>query len=302
MWVAKPPIGLCQQCRSLLRGFSQARPLPPRRCIATSGPKSSPLANSKPATPSTESKRSQSSFSAHSNTPSPNDDYYVTSLGHTTTDRSRTLLKPNNLFHPFSRSPSDAIQRRATYMRHHAYCPHPSHQRTRHAYSPGDPEGRKPNPGSAEAAEALPPAHLRFECPDCGIPVYCSEGHWMDDFESHLEICDTLRQINEDDHDLRSGRLFPEFEYPEHQRAEEFIVNMSNWDTYLYTRDHPAIDDPRSLRQATRLLTYPVTIASVLHEFSPYVMKSGSRLTQEGLRSFGGEFCFACESSCDTRC
>jgi hypothetical protein len=30
----------------------------------------------------------------------------------------------------------------------------------------------------------------------------------MDDFEAHLEICDTLRQINEDDHDLHSGRFF----------------------------------------------------------------------------------------------
>jgi splicing suppressor protein 51 len=135
----------------------------------------------------------------------------------------------------------------------------------------------------------LPPAHVSFECPDCGIPVSCSEEHWADDYESHLEICDTLREINEDDHDLRSGRFFPEFEYPGAQ-IEEAMVNMTNWDTYLYSREFRAINDERSLRQATRLLTYPVTIASVLHELSPYSIRSGGRLTVEGLKSLSGQF------------
>jgi splicing suppressor protein 51 len=99
-----------------------------------------------------------------------------------------------------------------------------------------------------------------------------------------LEVCDTLREINEDDHDLRSGRFFPEFEYPGAQ-IEEAMVNMTNWDTYLYSRDYKAINDERSLRQATRLLTYPLTIGSVLHELSPYNIRSGGRLTVEGLKS-----------------
>lgn len=110
----------------------------------------------------------------------------------------------------------------------------------------------------------------------------------MDDYESHLEVCETLRQINEDDHDLRSGRLFPEFDYPGPQRAEEFVLNMANWDTFLYTRDFNAVDDERAMRQVTRLLTYPITIASVLHELSPYNHRKGGRLTNEGLRSFSG--------------
>ncbi|RAL58497.1 hypothetical protein DID88_005201 [Monilinia fructigena] len=83
--------------------------------------------------------------------------------------------------------------------------------------------------------------------------------HWADDYEAHLEICDTLREINEDDHDLRSGRFFPEFEYPGDQ-IEEAMVNMTNWDTLLFSREFKAINDERSLRQATRLLTYPLTI------------------------------------------
>jgi len=171
-------------------------------------------------------------------------------------------------------------------MRQHAYCPHPSHQRTREPTTPLDLENRKPL--ATDDATASPPAHVRFECPDCGIPVACCQEHWEDDFEAHLEVCDTLRQINEDDHDLHSGRFFPEFDYPTDQRAEEFVVNMSNWDTFLYTRDFAAIDEARPMRQVTRLLTYPITIASVLHELSPYNIRKGGRLTPEGLRSFSG--------------
>jgi splicing suppressor protein 51 len=103
-----------------------------------------------------------------------------------------------------------------------------------------------------------------------------------------MEICDTLREVNEDDHDLRSGRYFPEFEYPLPQ-IEEILVNLTNWDTYLYTRNYNAINEPRSMRQATRLLTYPVTVASVLHELSPYNIRKGGRLTMEGLKSLSGE-------------
>jgi splicing suppressor protein 51 len=147
--------------------------------------------------------------------------------------------------------------------------------------NPDDPEARKSVKGP------LPPAHVSFECPDCGIPVSCSEEHWADDYESHLEICDTLREINEDDHDLRSGRFFPEFEYPGDQ-IEEAMVNMTNWDTFLFSREFRAINDERSLRQATRLLTYPVTIGSVLHELSPYNIKKDGRLTVEGLKSLSG--------------
>ena len=197
------------------------------------------------------------------------------------TGGSRALLKPNNLFHPLTRSPSPEMRQRAAYIKQHAFCPHPSHSQTRQPISPDDPEARKARTG------ALPPAHVRFECPDCGIPVSCSEEHWADDYEAHLEICDTLRQINEDDHDLRSGRFFPEFEYPGDQ-LDEALVNMTNWDTLLYTRDFQAINEMRNLRQVTRMLTYPTTVASVLHELSPYSIRSGGRLTVEGLKSMSG--------------
>lgn len=110
----------------------------------------------------------------------------------------------------------------------------------------------------------------------------------MDHYDKHLEICDTLRQINEDDHDLRSGRVFHEANLPDIQ-LEEATLNMSNWDMFMYTREFEAVNSDRAMRQITRLLTYPVTIGSVLHELSPYSIKAGKRLTVEGLKSFSGE-------------
>jgi len=51
-----------------------------------------------------------------------------------------------------------------------------------------------------------------FVCPNCGFPTHCSEEHYRLDQERHeRESCDTLRQINEDLHDIQSGRQFPEF-------------------------------------------------------------------------------------------
>ena len=196
----------------------------------------------------------------------------------------RVLLHPNNLFHSFSNSPSPHIRRRAAFIKSHAYCPHPNHRQTRIVTSPYDPEARKTTSQSIQ-----PPSHVKFECPDCGLPVYCSEDHWMDDYEHHAEICDTLRQANEDDHDLRSGRLFPEFKFPGPQ-IEEIIPNMTNWDTLLYTREFDAINADQGMRQVTRMLTYPITIGSVIHELSPYNIRAGGRLTVEGLKSLSGTF------------
>ncbi|KAI0526229.1 PXA domain-containing protein [Xylaria bambusicola] len=179
---------------------------------------------------------------------------------------SQRVLRSDDLFHSFTNSPIPEIRQRAAFIRQHAYCPHPDH---------------RPALGSSGIPVSR---HVDFECPDCGIPVYCSEQHWAEDYEAHLQICDTLRQINEDDHDLRSGRFFPEFEYAGPQ-MEEAVVNMTNWDTFLYTREFEAINDDRSMRQVTRLLTYPLTIGSILHELSPYNIRKGGRLTAEGLKS-----------------
>lgn len=195
----------------------------------------------------------------------------------------RHILTPDNLFHPYSESPSPDLRRRAAVTMSQAFCPHPDHHLV-HLPTTAFLEDRKSNTTTPK----LPPAHVGFECPDCGIPVYCTQEHWEEDYENHMKICDVLRQINEDDHDLRSGRHFQEFLFPELQ-LDISVVNMANWDLYLYTRDHDAINSERSLRQVTRMLTYPVTIGSVLHEHSPYTMKRGGRLTMEGMKSLTGK-------------
>lgn len=172
-------------------------------------------------------------------------------------------------------------------MRQHAYCPHPDHQPAAASTTlDGD---------AAASSRHLPPTHVRHECPDCGVPVYCSAEHLADDYAAHLEVCDVLRQINEDDHDLVSGRFFPEFEYPGPQ-FEEAQINMMNWDTLLYSREFNAVNDERSMRQVTRLLTYPASIASVLHELSPYGLRNG--LTAEGMRSLSGKINRRVERMC----
>ncbi|KAI0530139.1 putative mRNA processing protein [Xylaria digitata] len=190
---------------------------------------------------------------------------------------AQQVLRSDDLFHSFTNSPIPEIRQRAAFIRQHAHCPHPEHRAARAPIEPDDP--RIP-----VSSGSVAPRHVDFECPDCGIPVYCSEKDWAEDYEAHLQICDTLRQINEDEHDLRSGRFFPEFEYAGPQ-MEEAIVNMTNWDTFLYTREFEAINADRSMRQVTRLLTYPLTIGSVLHELSPYNIRKGGRLTAEGLKS-----------------
>ena len=152
-----------------------------------------------------------------------------------------TFLSQNDLFHSYTQSPIPQIRRRAAFIRQNAYCPHPSHQPTRASISPNDTEARKTG--------QQPPAHVRYECPDCGIPVSCCEEHFASDYENHLKLCDTLREINEDDHDLLSGRVFSEFDYPGPQIVEEAQVNMTNWDSLMYSRGFEAVNEERRMRQ-----------------------------------------------------
>ncbi len=287
----------CQRCLNSLRtatssGTRLSRPFSSRgRACLARGTEQKPASFQRPLLSSNLSsnvrpKRAASSVAARGQVPRNEPVEIPSPTGLSSTPipdvTGRPLLRANNLFHPFSKSPSPEIRQRATFIKRHAYCPHSSHHQTRLPIAPDDPEARK-----SVGPASQPPAHVNFECPDCGIPVYCSEGHWADDYESHLEICDTLREINEDDHDLRSGRFFPEFEYPGPQ-MEEALVNMTNWDTFLYSREFRAINEARSMRQATRLLTYPVTIGSVLNELSPYNIRREGRLTPEGLKSLSG--------------
>ncbi|KAH7406907.1 zinc-finger of mitochondrial splicing suppressor 51-domain-containing protein [Phaeosphaeria sp. MPI-PUGE-AT-0046c] len=267
----------CRQClslikssRSQLRHSQPFRPLtqnvPAHRNHSTKGPSNPKLALPRRTLSTTPNRKFDKPFEPYE---------YIDPEG----IRRTLVLTDDNLFNSFTDSPIPQIRKRAAFMRQHAYCPHPSHKPTRAPHNSMDLEARK----SSETGS--PPAHVDFECPDCGIPVYCCEEHWADDYEAHLEVCDVLRQSNEDDHDLRSGRFFKEFQFAEPQ-MEEILVNMTSWDTYLYTRDFDALNKDREMRQATKLLTYPITIASVINELSPYNLRKNGRMTPEGLKSF----------------
>lgn len=92
-------------------------------------------------------------------------------------------LAQDNLFHPLITSPILSIRKKAMAIKSLALCP---------------------TSGLLEGNE--------YTCPNCGFPTHCSEEHYRLDQERHeRDSCDTLRMINEDLHDMQSGRQFPEF-------------------------------------------------------------------------------------------
>lgn len=96
------------------------------------------------------------------------------------------LISEDNLFHPFSKSPFAHVRARGQAIQSLAPCPvcTPEQSKT-----------------------------VKFECPDCGWPTHCSQEHWQRDSD-HEKYCSRLREANEDEHDLRSGRRMWEFELP----------------------------------------------------------------------------------------
>jgi splicing suppressor protein 51 len=102
------------------------------------------------------------------------------------------VLAEDDLFHPFSQSPFPDIKARGEAIQKLAPCPvcARSHHHTKEI-----------------------PLAVKFECPDCGWPTHCTGEHWEAD-EEHSKYCSRLREVNEDDHDLRRGRRMREFEMP----------------------------------------------------------------------------------------
>ncbi|TKY89318.1 hypothetical protein EX895_001849 [Sporisorium graminicola] len=169
----------------------------------------------------------------------------------------KPLLAQDDLFHPFSKSPIPSIRARGERIRSLAPCP-------------------------VSMSKYKVRRLVNFECPDCGWPTHYSEKEWAEDAD-HGKYVARLREANEDEHDLRSGREMSEFKLPGPQGFEE-TINMSNWDVFFYTRNFNSIESDRSRRHVSKLLTFPTTMGAVIHENSPYTKKS-RRLTHEGLRS-----------------
>lgn len=100
---------------------------------------------------------------------------------------STPLLAQNDLFHPLSQSPFPALVDKANRIKNVSLCPTSLEQHD----------------------ERTRPA---FDCPDCGWPTHATQSRWMEGKEEHQEYCGRLREVNEDEHDIRSGRNMNEFE------------------------------------------------------------------------------------------
>jgi mitochondrial splicing suppressor protein 51 len=195
------------------------------------------------------------------------------------------VLGEDDLFHPFSKSPFPAVQGRGEAIKKLAACPVCLASDTH-----------------AHAHIHAQPKNVAFECPDCGWPTHCTEEHWAEDKE-HEKYCSRLREANEDEHDLRSGRRMIEFEFPGTTvdyvlihcadnthvgpQDSEAAISFANWDTFWYTRGFPSMDTERSRRHASKVLSFPITIGSVLHQYSNLTLNN-QRLTPEGSRSLAG--------------
>ena len=64
-------------------------------------------------------------------------------------------------------------------------------------------------------------------------------------------------------------------------------VSFANWDVFWYTRGFPSMDTDRARRHSSKVLTFPITVASVLHQNSGLTL-SNQRVTPEGIRSLAG--------------
>lgn len=159
-----------------------------------------------------------------------------------------------NRFHVWDTSPSQDIRTRAAFIRARGKCP-------------------------------VTGKNINYTCPISGIPTHHDEAAWKNDkFYQENKIYDILRQVNCYEHDLRSGREFPEFDFPGPQQTEA-TVNFRDWDTFLYTRQFFSMDSEFHMAAVTKMLSYPITMGSILHQYSPYMLKPHGPLTIEGLKS-----------------
>ncbi|ELU44834.1 Mss51p [Rhizoctonia solani AG-1 IA] len=125
---------------------------------------------------------------------------------------AKPILTQDNLFHPLSESPIKTLQLRAKAVKELAPCPVclEHHEQRR---------------------------QVNYDCPDCGWPTHCSEFHWKQDTD-HTQYCTRLREVNEDEHDIRSGRKMTEFELP--VQVNNHTKKLYHLPTGMYSGTHAA--------------------------------------------------------------
>ncbi|PRT56224.1 Protein MSS51, mitochondrial [Wickerhamiella sorbophila] len=159
-----------------------------------------------------------------------------------------------NRFTMLDQSPYDDLRKRAAFIKSRARCPV---------------TGRPVN----------------FTCPLSGIPTHADRAAWEADTEYHKsERWKLLKMANCFEQDLRSGREFPELEFPG-RADDDQITNFLDWYTFFYTRNFYSMENEFNMAVVTKMLTYPITMAAILDEYSPYQLNPKGPLTLEGLKS-----------------
>lgn len=126
---------------------------------------------------------------------------------------------------------------------------------------------------------------VNYVCPHSGIPTHHDQEAYEKDTEYHAKKkYELLKKVNLYEHDLRSGRKFNEFVFPG-PMEHDFATSVGSWDSFFYTRDFNPMNTEFNLAAATKVLTYPITIASLMHQYSPYQMEPKGPVTLEGIRS-----------------
>ena len=127
---------------------------------------------------------------------------------------------------------------------------------------------------------------VEFFDPVSGLPTHSSEEAYLKDtnyIESNRP--ELLKLAVAYENDSISKRDFPEYDLAEEQ-AQGQSISYNNWESWFYTRQFNSMETQFHIAQSTKFLTYPITIASILAQNSPYFLtnKNGS-ITHEGLKS-----------------
>eukprot|EP00283_Hemiselmis_rufescens_P011848 CAMPEP_0173458716 /NCGR_PEP_ID=MMETSP1357-20121228/60090_1 /TAXON_ID=77926 /ORGANISM="Hemiselmis rufescens, Strain PCC563" /LENGTH=377 /DNA_ID=CAMNT_0014426109 /DNA_START=12 /DNA_END=1145 /DNA_ORIENTATION=+ len=119
---------------------------------------------------------------------------------------------------------------------------------------------------------------LIYSCPKSGFPSHCCEVCYKED-KAHQDYAPKLREVYEDLVDLRSGRKFPEFNFPGPPTHEWQRSELINWRAYLSDRrfngqdsvignarsDEELAREQQSIRHISSVFTFPLTIAHAIY-------------------------------------
>jgi len=97
------------------------------------------------------------------------------------------IIASDDLFHPLSQSPIPTLRQKANRIKSLSLCPVSLDVYGEHI-------------------------HPEYDCPNCGFPTHATRERWEEGKAEHDEVCGRLREVNEDEHDLRSGRRMTEFD------------------------------------------------------------------------------------------